>query len=76
MSTTMPSVEDPRRRPARAGEPVWDLASLYPNQGDWTGAVYREHGTFRTGQVASSVLLPGFQVKVAEVLAAGARGVN
>jgi Uma2 family endonuclease len=35
------------------------------------GAAYREHGSFAPGQRASSVLLQGFEVAVAEVFAAG-----
>jgi Uma2 family endonuclease len=35
------------------------------------GQTYREHGTFRPGQQATSVLLPGFVVTVADVFAAG-----
>lgn len=35
------------------------------------GAAYREHGSFAPGQRASSVLLPGFEVVVQDVFAAG-----
>jgi Uma2 family endonuclease len=35
------------------------------------GATYREHGVFRIGDVATSVLLPGFAAAVQDVLAAG-----
>lgn len=35
------------------------------------GTAYREHGSFAPGQRASSVLLPGFEVAVADVFAAG-----
>lgn len=35
------------------------------------GATYREHGLFTPGQRASSVLLPGFEVAVSDVFAAG-----
>jgi Uma2 family endonuclease len=35
--------------------------------------VYREHGVFRPGDEATSLVLPGFGVKVGEVFAAGER---
>jgi Uma2 family endonuclease len=35
------------------------------------GPAYRQHGVFRPGEQASSVLLPGFAVDVAAVFAAG-----
>jgi len=35
------------------------------------GTAYREHGVFRAGSKAPSVLLPGFEVDVAQVFAAG-----
>jgi Uma2 family endonuclease len=35
------------------------------------GTAYREHGVFRAGSKASSVLLVGFEVDVAQVFAAG-----
>jgi Uma2 family endonuclease len=34
------------------------------------GGAYREHGSFAPGQTATSVLLPGFEVPVSEVMAA------
>ena len=37
------------------------------------GPAYVEHGTFRAGDLATSVLLPGFEVDVAAVFAAGER---
>lgn len=35
------------------------------------GAIYREHGVYSDGDVATSVLLPGFQVDVERCFAAG-----
>ena len=34
----------------------------------FTGQVYQEHGPFSSGQMAPSVLLPGFEVSVTDVL--------
>jgi Uma2 family endonuclease len=30
----------PLGRPSQIGEPTWELASLYPHQGDWTESAY------------------------------------
>jgi len=35
------------------------------------GGSYREHGSFAPGQTATSVLLPGFEIRVSEAMAAG-----
>ena len=40
------------------------------------GDEYREHGTFKSGERATSVLLPGFSADVDEVFAAGEAGPN
>lgn len=39
------------------------------------GNTYREHGTFKVGSQATSLLLPGFAIDVAAMFAAGEQGV-
>lgn len=63
-----------RREYARAG--IVEYWIVDPEQQRITvltldGNVYREHGTFANGDRATSVLLPGFGVAVADVFAAG-----
>ena len=63
-----------RREYARAGIPEYWIVD--PQQGRITvlkleGASYTVHGEFGRGELATSVLLPGLTVDVAEALAAG-----
>jgi len=67
-------LEDKRAAYARAG--VTEYWIVDPQEATITVltldvAAYREHGVFRPGSQATSVLLPGFAVDVAAVFAAG-----
>ncbi len=43
-------------RESQVGEPVWELAHLYPCQGDWTEAAYLELNTNRLVELTRGVL--------------------
>ena len=64
------------------GEPTWEIALLFPDQGMWRESDYLELNTnrlvefvdgrmFRAGETFSSQLLPGLTVNVDDVFSAG-----
>ena len=68
-------IETKRQEYGRAGIPehwIVDPESQRVTVLVLEGAAYREHGVFASGEIATSVLLPGLSVAVAEIFAAGA----
>lgn len=47
MEDPRPDDGQPKDRASRPGEPTWELARLYPNQGEWTEEVYLALGSKR-----------------------------
>jgi hypothetical protein len=76
MEEIMDNVKAP---PSQEAEPTWEVAHLFPIQGEWSDRIivlrleeaqYTVHGEFGPGQQATSALLQGFIVDVAAVFAA------
>ena len=58
------STEIPRSQP---GDPVWEIATLFSPQGQWTASEYREAGYYGIEEVARGQLLPDLRVVVKSV---------
>src|SRR5579862_9280098 len=45
MASTLPTTNSPAHPVSRPGEPFWEIAYLYPTQGDWSEQDYLSLGT-------------------------------
>src|SRR5262249_18356277 len=61
ISVIAPPVDSPGRRMSRQGEPAWEVAFLFPCQGEWTEADYLALNTNHLVELSEGrleVLLP------------------
>ena len=57
MTTTDTQLNPVETRPSRRGEPTWELAELYPKQGDWTEDAYLALDTNRLIELSQGCLV-------------------
>lgn len=55
-STTTPGANPPAARPSRTGEPAWEVAYLFPPQGEWTESDYLALDTRRMVELSEGCL--------------------
>src|SRR6516162_46570 len=56
MNPTAPPIFDVPNRTSRRGEPAWEIALLYPPQGNWSEAEYLALGTNRLVELSDGCL--------------------